>query len=204
MMLCFLRFFVFVLFCQFFVSSAFASGANKLHLLQIDDDDKDPSSLEELLLPQSGEEEEMSLLPRGARQGSSSSDDITVGISLSHSNTPPEQTLKTEEVKQGVVVSIQTDEKKEKLENALSELLRTNWSKRDKIILGVNLVIFGGTYYFLQEGVRASWIGDFWNTCMGNNLPCFIWQKVYSANEVTRLKISDYFVVPNVAIAWSF
>lgn len=92
----------------------------------------------------------------------------------------------------------------EELNAGLDAIMETKWTLRDKIILGVNMAIWGGTYYFLQKGISKSWENDFLGTCSENDLSCFIWQYVQSKSMQIKNNILEYGVTPNVCIAWSF
>ncbi|CAO5675877.1 MAG: hypothetical protein HEEMFOPI_01157 [Holosporales bacterium] len=90
------------------------------------------------------------------------------------------------------------------LKTGLDAIMTTKWTLRDKIIVGVNIAVWGGSYYFLQNGIAKSWRNDFFGTCSENDLQCFIWQYVQSSTRQKIDHIMDYCVVPNVCIAWSF
>lgn len=90
------------------------------------------------------------------------------------------------------------------LNAGLDALMETKWTLRDKIVLGVNIALWGGSYYFLQKGITNSWINDFFNTCSNNDLTCFMWLTVQSHTRKKLDHVMEYGVIPNVCIAWSF
>ncbi len=93
---------------------------------------------------------------------------------------------------------------KQKVKDALAHIFRTQLTLRDKITLGGNFVLWASTYYFLQEGISKNWINDFFNTCYLSDEKCYMW--AYYNLETTNMPddIQNYFVKPNVGIAWSF